>query len=61
MVAVTVGWYTLEMITRAKTQLIIILVEPDGDDDDDFKEDYKDYQKHFQDAAAKGLVELVSI
>ena len=57
-VAVTAGVNTLEMITRARTQLIIILVESD---DDDFKEYYKDYQKHFQDAAAKGLVELVSI
>ena len=52
------GVWTLEMITRAKTQLIIILVEPD---DDAFKKDYKDSQKHFQDAAAKGLVDLVSL
>ena len=44
------------MITRARTQLIIILVEPDR-----YKKDYKDSQKHFQDAAAKGLVDLVSL
>merc|ERR1712062_671696 len=49
-VAVTDGGDTLEMITRARTQLIIILFEPD---DDDFKKFYKDDQKHFQDAAAK--------
>ena len=40
---------TLKMISRAKTQLIMIIV------------DGENYQKHFQDAAAKGLVELVSI
>jgi len=57
-VAVTAGWETLEMMTRGKTQLIIILVEQDDDDDKKF---YKDYQKHFHDAAAKGLVDLVSI
>ena len=45
----------LEMATRAKTQLILILAEPDDEDD---KEDYADYQKHFQAAADKGLVEL---
>ena len=58
-VAVTAGGgQILEMITRAKTQLIIILVEPD---DDAFKDGYKNYQKHFQDAAAKGLDDLVLI
>jgi len=46
------------MMTRARTQLIIILVEPD---DDDLKKFYKDYQKLFQDAAAEGLVELVEL
>ena len=54
----TIGANILEMMTRARTQLILILVEPD---DDTFKKYYKDYQNHFQDAAAKGLVDLVSI
>ena len=46
------------MMTRARTQLIIILAESD---DDRWKKLYKYSQKHFQDAAAKGLVDLVSI
>ena len=54
--AVTVGaHYTLEMATRAKTQLILILAEAERDDR---KKLYADYQKHFQAAADKGLVEL---
>ena len=58
-VAVTVGGNrTLEMMTRAKTQLIVILVDCV---DCDSRRFYKNSQKHFQDAAAKGLVELVSI
>ena len=55
-VAVAGGVEILEMITRAKTQLIIIHVESDT-----LKMFYKDDQKYFQDAAAKGLVDLVSI
>ena len=52
MVGVTTGGgFTLEMATRAKTQLILILAEF-------VKKDYADYQKHFQAAADKGLVEL---
>ena len=43
------------MATRAKTELILILVEPEKED---WKDYYADYQKHFQDAADKGLVEL---
>ena len=57
-VSVTAGsGFTLEMATRAKTQLILILAESD---DTVFKTDYADYQKHFQAAADKGLVELVA-
>ena len=54
---ITRAWKCLEMITRrARTQLILILVKSD---DDRYKDSYK--KKHFQDAAAKGLVELASI
>ena len=53
--AITGVAFTLEMATRAKTQLILILVEPEYS-----KEEYADYQKHFQAAADKGLVELVA-
>ena len=56
MVAVTTGrGYTLEMATRAKTQLILILAEPKKKR---YKKNYEDYQKHFQAAADKELVEL---
>ena len=56
MVAVTTGvGNTLEMATRAKTELIMILAESEKED---YKENYADYQKHFQAAADKGLVEL---
>ena len=48
---------TLELVTRAKTQLILILVEPEREARKHF---YADYQKHFQAAADKGLVELVA-
>ena len=58
MVAVVDGsGSTLEMATRAKTQLILILAEPERED---WKKSYADYQKHFQAAADKGLVELVA-
>ena len=57
-VAVTIGSVaTLEMATRAKTQLILILAEPERED---LKKYYADYQKHFQAAADKGLVELAA-
>ena len=57
MVAVTVGGYSiLEMATRAKTQLILILVEREREV---WKKYYAKYQKNFQDAADKGLVELL--
>ena len=46
--------YTLEMATRAKTQLTIVLV-------DHAYGYYEKYKKLFQDAAHKDLVELVSI
>merc|ERR1712037_316546 len=54
-VAVTTGASTLEMATRAKTKLILILAEAK---DKDWKKFYADYQKHFQVAADKGLVDL---
>ena len=55
-VAVTVGRvYTLEMATRAKTQLIMILAESERKD---YKKYFANYQKHFQTAADKGLIEL---
>ena len=55
-VAVTVGAiYTLEMATRAKTRLSLILVEGDGS----WQKYYARNQKHFEDAATKGLVELM--
>ena len=55
-VAVTaVGLSTLEMATRAKTKLIVILAESESED---WKKYYAEYQKHFQAAADKGLVQL---
>ena len=56
LVAVTGGGFgTLEMATRAKIQLILILTEPERED---LKKYYADYQKRFKVAAEKGLVEL---
>ena len=49
--------FTLEMATRAKTELIVILAEPEREV---LKKFYAKYQKHFQAAADKGLVELVA-
>ena len=57
-VAVTTGGNVLEMATRAKTQLILILAEPETEDKEKF---YAGFQKHFQAAADKGLVELLTI
>ena len=54
-VAATVGINTLEMATRAKTQLFLILVEPENEL---WKKDYTKYQKQFQAAADKELVKL---
>merc|ERR1719237_177253 len=54
-VGITSGLSTLEMATRAKTKLILILAESERED---LKKYYADYQKHFQAAADKGLVEL---
>jgi len=55
-VAVTTGGASvIEMATRAKTRLILILAEAESEDR---KQNYKDYQKHFQAAAEKGLLEL---
>ncbi len=61
-VAVTTGVdtagaaFTLEMATRAKTRLVLILAESERKDE---KKDYANYQKHFQAAADKGLLEVV--
>ena len=56
MVAVTCGsMATLEEVTRPRTQLILILVEGEYED---YKQDYPDYQKYFQNAARQGLIEL---
>ena len=57
MVEVTAGFNTLEMATRARTELILILAEAEKED---YKKYYAEYQKHFQAAADKGLVELVA-
>ena len=58
MVAVVDGsGSTLEMATRAKTQLSVILAEPE---EEAWKKFYANYQKHFQAAADKGLVELIA-
>ena len=43
-VAVTTGGHTLEMATRAKTRIILILVEAEREG---YKKDYANYQKHF--------------
>ena len=51
------GVFTLEMVTRAKSQLILILAEPE---DEDWKTNFAKYQKHFEAAADKGLVELLA-
>ena len=51
----TGGGTFLEMATRAKTQLILILVEPEGG-----KHFYAEHQQYFQDAADNGLVQLLA-
>ena len=50
-VAVTSGFSIMEMITRARTHLAVILVDDD--------EDYTKIKKHFQKAAREGLVDFV--
>ena len=56
MVAITTGLSTLELATRAKTKLILVLAESERED---WKKFYARYQKVFQAAAdKKGLVEL---
>ena len=55
-VAVTAGWgETLEMATRAKTHLILILAEPEQKH---CKEYYTGYRKFFEEAAKRGLIDL---
>ena len=51
----TVGLHILEMATRAKTRLILILAESQLECDKKF---YADYQKYFQGATDKGLVQM---
>ena len=50
------GVFTLEMATRAKNRLIVILVEAEREAEQRF---YAKNQKQFQAAADKGLVELL--
>ena len=50
-----IGGNVLETATRAETQLILILAEPETEDKEKF---YAGFQKHFQAAADKRLVEL---
>ena len=52
-VAVTVGDHIMELITRAKTNLSVILVGKDFE--------YEETKEYFQQAADKGLIEVVSL
>ena len=55
-VAVIVGGGpALEMVTRAKTHLVVIIVDAGRED---FKEYYAEKTKYFNDAADNRLVEL---
>ena len=54
-VAVTIGLNFLEMATRAKRELILILAEPEKEE---YKEDYQDIQVMVKAAEGKGLVDL---
>ena len=51
-VAVTSGYSNMELITRAKTKLIFILIRNDG-----YKNRYSATQEHFQQAVALGLAD----
>jgi len=51
-VAVTDGWSIMELITRARTHLAVILVEG---------YQYAKHKEHFQQAADLGLVEIVEL
>ena len=53
MVAVTSGFSIMEMITRARTHLAVILVDDD--------EDYTKIKKHFHMAAREGLVDFMHL
>ena len=55
-VAVTSGHNIMELITRAKTHLIVILVEAEG-----ISDWYEKTKKHFHEAADLGLVEMVQL
>ena len=52
MVAVTDGGHIMELITRARTHLSVILVEEDNND-------YANTKEYFQQAAGLGLVQKV--
>ena len=54
-VAVFAGDLLMEQITRAKTNLAVILVNYDNDDD------YSKTKEHFQRAAKEGLVDIVNL
>ena len=51
-VAVTRGDFILEMVTRARTHLCIIMV-------DDSRSRYTDYMNGFQQAAEEGMVTIM--
>ena len=54
-VTVFAGDLSIEQITRAKTNLAVILVNYDNDDD------YSKTKEHFQQAANEGLVDIVHL
>ena len=63
MVVVTSGPYVMEMITRAKTHLFVILVEEHSgySSDYDYGCRHANTEKYFQQAAKQGLVEIVQL
>ena len=54
-VAVTGGGYILEPATRGRTELILILAEPE---EQECKEDYQETKGNIKDAADEGLVDV---
>merc|ERR1711971_513517 len=60
-VAVTVGGGLMELITRARTHLSVILVEEPAEDKKYFEHYSAESKKYFQQAADLGLVEMVQL
>ena len=60
---VTDGYFLMEMITRAKTHLFVILVEEHSgfSSDYDYGCRHANTEKYFQQAAKQGLVEIVQL